>query len=52
MKELVLKYYPDAECKRRSWGQEYYIVWKGNRPLGQGKTEEQAWKSAYRNVYE
>lgn len=48
---LVLIHYPNARCKRRSYGAEYYIIWDGDLYLGQGKTEKEAWKSAYRYVY-
>lgn len=51
--DLVKEYNPNAECKLRPNGKEYYQIIDKTAPisiLGQGKTRDEAWRAAYRNV--
>lgn len=54
--DLVKAYNPNANCKLRPTGKEYYqIIDPDNKPssiLGQGKTQGEAWRAAYNNVYD
>ena len=55
--QLVKEYHPTAQCVLRPFGKTYYQIIDENLPdsykvLGQGKTKQTAWKSAYRNVYD
>jgi hypothetical protein len=55
--ELVKAYNPSANCVLRPHGKTYYQILDETLPesykvLGQGKTKQAAWKSAYRNVYD
>lgn len=49
MKDLVLKYYPNAKCELRPYGKPYYQIYDGVIMMGQGKTSKAAWTSAYKN---
>lgn len=49
-RKIVLIYYPDAKCMLRDFGNEYYQIVSSQGYLGQGKTENEAWRAAYRNI--
>lgn len=51
-KEWVTKYYSDAECLSIPTvnGKSYHEVWAGRTYLGKGKTAQNAWSAAYKNM--
>jgi|694.fasta_scaffold63372_7 hypothetical protein len=53
-KELVLVYHKEAIAFNRGTksGGNYFEIRDGETVLGQGKSEQNAWTAAYRNVYD
>lgn len=51
-KAEVLKYYPNAKCLSvpTANGKSYHEVWCGTQYLGKGKTSQNAWSAAYKNM--
>ena len=48
--KLVLQYYPNAKVELRPTGKEYYQVINNGTVIGQGKTKDNAWSAAWKNI--
>lgn len=51
-KAEVIKYYPEAECLSVPTvnGKSYHEIWSQRTFLGKGKTSQNAWSAAYKNI--
>ena len=51
-KDYVIRYYPEAKCLSVPTvnGKSYHEVWSGTQYLGKGKTSQNAWSAAFKNI--